>query len=150
MVSPNQACPTAWIIQPEPGEHESRHLQGVQPEVSGKDLNGMSTTVIDIKKVWRAEFRYKNQLGQVVRKKPRKPTVHCLTFDVDAKVVQGHGECMLSFAKRMRLLDVWTPVITLFRTAYDNQTFTGDKAKKLWKEFNRRQFANKKLEKKAN
>jgi len=104
----------------------------------------MSTTVIDIKKVWKAEFRWRNQLGQVVRKKPRKPTVHCLPFDVDARVVQGHGESMLSFAKRMRLLDVWTPVITLFRTAYDNQTFTGDKAKKLWRDWNARQFGKKK------
>ena len=104
----------------------------------------MSTTVIDIKKVWRAEFRYKNQLGQVVRKKPRKPTVHCLPFNVDENVIGGYGESMLSFAKRRKLLDVWTPVITLYRTNYDAQTFTGDKAKKLWRDWNARQFGNKK------
>ena len=115
-------------------------MQGVQPEVSGKDLNGMSTTVIDIKKVWRATFCWHNQLGQVVRKKPRKPTVHGLTFDTDARVINGNGECMLSFAKRKGLLDIWHPVTVLHRTCYDAQTFTGDKAKKLWKEWNARQF----------
>ena len=47
MVSPNQAHPTAWIVQPEPGEHQPRHLQGVQPEVSGKNMKQEISSIQD-------------------------------------------------------------------------------------------------------
>lgn len=99
---------------------------------------------VDLNKVISCRYYYRNQLGMVTRLKPKQPSVNGQVVDPDALVYRGDGESMLSLAKRLGLLDVWTPVVTLHQFSRERVQFTGDRAKALWKEYNAKIFGKRK------
>ncbi len=101
--------------------------------------------IVDLSKVQFASFYYKNQWGNVVRKNPPKYSVHGTVFDPKSKALCfGEPITMLELAKSAKLLDVWKPVCRLQLTANHSLTYTGEKAKSIWKEWGRRIFEKKK------
>lgn len=98
--------------------------------------------VFDMNKVSYAWFFYRNQLGVTLRNRPIKPTVNAVEFaNVIAPWTDAYpGETMLERAKRLQILDCWKPVVRLRMSAADVLEYTGDKAKSIWREWNKRQF----------
>ena len=94
------------------------------------------TTIVDLKKVQYARFGWRSSSGYTRRTKPRRPTVHGQEFDPDARAQAGHGECLLSLARRCGLVDTWTPVIRLQFAANHAVVYQGHRAQSLWKEWN--------------
>jgi len=92
-------------------------------------------TVLDLGKVQYASFFYRNQEGSVFYTKPKAPTVRGQV--VGDEIAHFHplypGETMLERAKRMDILDRWTPVCVLQLTANHYITYTGKKAVSIWK-----------------
>ena len=94
----------------------------------------------DLKKVTHAEFFWRNQLGQKVSRKPRKPSVNGQVFEPDALLYRGHGEGMLSYAKRKGLLDKWTPVVKLYCSMARVIVYEGRRAQSIWREWTAKNY----------
>ena len=94
--------------------------------------------VVDLGKAQWCTFYYKNQYDNVRKRKPTKPTVSgCLVKD---EMHINGKQTMLEYATEHKLLDVWTPICRVVLTANKSLRYTGDKAKSIWKEWNRRIF----------
>jgi len=99
--------------------------------------------VVDLSKVQWARFGYRNQDGDWRDKLPDNPTVHNQFF-TKSEIVFGHeAMTMLDYAMENHLLDIWTAELKLKLTANCCLTYTGDKAKSLWKAYCERQFSKK-------
>ena len=95
--------------------------------------------VCDLNKAQWAHYGYTNQHGQKIPILPIGPTVHGCLFEVDAKHMTE--ECtMLEYATKQHILDRWTPYVKFQFSANHSLTYTGDKAKAVWKEWGRRIF----------
>lgn len=92
--------------------------------------------VVDIKKVQYASFYYKNQAGQKRTILSRYPTVYSVPIQ-EGELAAYHtlypGETLLERAKRLDIIDVWIPVVVLQFAANHSVTYTGKKAKDIWK-----------------
>lgn len=95
--------------------------------------------VVDLGKVQYAKFYYRNQFGQCKRLLPKGPTTGAAPFDPDEMHLNG-VESLVTYAHRTGILDVWVPEIHLQLQANHSLYYTGEKAKSLWKEWNRKQF----------
>jgi hypothetical protein len=91
---------------------------------------------IDYSKVTFATFYYKTRVfGYVRRTLPRQPTLHGQVIQdekVKAEVLARHVE------------DDWIPHLRLSLSANRTLKFTGDEAKKRWKEYNTRIYKQRK------
>lgn len=96
--------------------------------------------VIDLNKVQYCKFYYKNQWGH---ERPLKPkfSVHGIVKDPTDKAFGGGT--LLEMSERLGVKDVWTPHVRFQLTANHSVTYSGEKAKSLYKEFNRRIFKTK-------
>lgn len=101
-------------------------------------------TTVDLRKVQYARFGYFSRSGAFRTKKPRRPTVNGQEFDPDAMLYLGHGESMLSYARRRGLLDEWTCVISLQFAANHCVKFTGKRARGIWREWQSKMFGKRK------
>lgn len=102
-------------------------------------------TVVDLGKVQYASFFWCNQYGIQFYIKPKGPTVRGEL--VGNEMAHYHtdypGETMLERAKRLDILDRWRSVCLLQLTANHRIMYTGNKAKSIWKEWNKRIFNRK-------
>jgi hypothetical protein len=94
--------------------------------------------IVDLKKVQWVELRFRNQLGQLVKQLPPTPTASCfaLTDDLFCPAIPKLNwprESLLARAMRKKIVDKWTPVLTLQLTANHSLTYTGEKALTLYK-----------------
>lgn len=94
--------------------------------------------VIDFKKIQWADYFYVTQCGIARRMLPDGHTVNGLWFN-EHEMAPHHplfpGETLLARAKRLKLLDTWTPVCKLHVTANRTLTYRGEAAKKMWKNY---------------
>jgi len=95
--------------------------------------------VVDLGKVQYAKHYYRNQFGQCVRLLPKGPTSRGMRFEPDEMHLNG-SESLVSYAHRNGILDVWVPEVRFQLQANHSLSYTGEKAKALWKEWNRKQF----------
>lgn len=99
--------------------------------------------VVDLRKVQWAQLKWKNQLGLCVRCKPSYPTVNgdIAWLKPAFPPHKDHpNETLLQRAERLKLLDMWTPVLVLELSANHRLTYSGKKALALWKAWNARIF----------
>jgi len=95
----------------------------------------MPQQTIDLRSVAYASFFWKNQFGERVRCKPRKPTVHCKPIPADT--ICENGETPIQRASRLGILDRWTPVcLYQFRNSH-SMMFTNQKAKDKFATYNK-------------
>jgi len=85
--------------------------------------------VVDLKKVQFARFYYTNNRGVIRNTLPSTPTANNYALT---------GVWELFRAGIIGLIDDWRPEVILKLTANHTLTYTGDKAKSIWKEWNRR------------
>lgn len=92
---------------------------------------------IDLKAVAYISFYYKNREGKVSRTKPRKPTVHGVVVKDEVAPIHPDfpNETMLDRAKRLGIVDVWTPVCMYHMRNNHSLKFTGDEAKRKHKAY---------------
>ena len=98
-----------------------------------------SQLTLDFRAVAYAKFFYKNQFGEVVKHKPRVPTLHT------KKIPEGYAfpmlweypcETNLERVKRLGLLDEFTPHCVLQLRNNHSLSFVGDKAKQMFHAYN--------------
>jgi len=97
-----------------------------------------NTIVVDLNKVQFAKMRYRNQHGDI-SKKAHKHSYRGYPYD-PKEIAYGHSITMEDYAVMRGIKDVWTPICTLQLTANHSLKYTGDKAKSIWREWNRRIF----------
>jgi len=87
--------------------------------------------IVDLNKVQWMRFYYVNQYGQTNNTIINFPTIRSSAIYPE-QLAAHHplypGEAELERAKRLDLLDVWTPVCVLKLTANECLQYTGDKA----------------------
>lgn len=94
---------------------------------------------IDFNKVQWADYWYENQESLRLRVKPHVLTVRGIAIGLLGKAAPHPDyphETMEERARRLNLLDVWTPVLHLIFNANRNLTYKGEQATKLWKRYN--------------
>jgi hypothetical protein len=105
-------------------------------------MRSNNRVVCDLNKAQWARYGYVNQHGDTMPVLPIGPSVHCLVFNPSDKHMIE--ECsMLEYATAHNLLDVWKPFVKFQFSANHSLTYTGDKAKTMWKEWGRRIFNKK-------
>lgn len=105
--------------------------------------------VLDLNKCQWAKFHWVNQYGGICFTLINKPTNTVRGQEVSVhRPAMWHpdypNESELERADRLNLLDIWTPVCTFQLAANHNVTYTGDKAKVMWKAWNEKIFNQKK------
>ena len=104
-------------------------------------------TILELSKVQHGILYYVNQEGLVSNYLFKTPSVRGRTVS-DAEMAYPHpdypGETTLARAKRLNVLDVWTPVCKFQLTANHNIEFTGDKALTMYDAWCARIFGKKK------
>jgi hypothetical protein len=91
--------------------------------------------LVDLNKVQWARFGFVNQYGQWRDEIPKLTSIRCEPVYPDKPAhyhVQYPGETESQRAKRLGLLDVWNPQLTLKLTANEHLIYTGQKALTLW------------------
>lgn len=100
--------------------------------------------VLDLNKVQFASFWYQNQEGLIVHTKPRGPTVRGMA--VGDEYAFPHcdypNETMLERARRMDLLDVWTPWVKFDIAANRCVRYCGKKAISMWTTYRAKIYGN--------
>lgn len=102
--------------------------------------------VVDLNKCSYAELMWVcHSFGQTYKRHecPSQPTVHGHEFETSA-VRDISGETLLTYAKRRKLLDTWTPELTLQLSNSHSLVFTGVKAQSLWAMWRAKQFGKQK------
>ena len=97
----------------------------------------------DLGKVQWALYGYQNQHGQVVSRKPKTHTVRGQLF-VETDLHLSGTMTMLEFAQKFGHLDFWTHRLKLIFASNHCLVLFGERAKTLWREYNRRQYSYKK------
>jgi hypothetical protein len=101
-------------------------------------------TVIDINKVAYAWFYYVNQWGHTYR----KPIVSVHGIEIqepDGYALYHHDyplETNLERAKRLDILDTWTPIVWFKFTTTRKIAFSGDRALSLWATYRAKIFGS--------
>lgn len=112
----------------------------------------MSMT-IDIKKARYASFGFVNQEGNISSHQHKMPTVNGSTFmENDYAYPLDHNypnETRIERARRLDILDRWTPIVIFIFTKYDRVEFRGERAKSLWQAYNAFMFSKQKGKKKC-
>lgn len=94
---------------------------------------------INYSKVQWAEYYYVNQFGEQARTKLRTPSVHGAPLENPNAYAMAHPsypfETIIERARRLEILDVWTPCCSLIINANKSLHFKGDKATKVWKSY---------------
>lgn len=101
--------------------------------------------VVDLDKCCYCIFGYRNQWGDTVSVAP-KYSVRGTVFNPDAPsfaLESKTNETMLEKAKRLNILDIWTPVFKCRLSAADVLEFSGPKAVALNKAWNAKIFKKK-------
>lgn len=99
--------------------------------------------IVDLNKVQWASLHYKNDKGNILGGKPPRNTVHGIAFDDTAFAyphVEYPLETCLERAKRLEILDVWTPVLVLQVQCNRTIRYTGPKAISVWKAWRAKVF----------
>jgi hypothetical protein len=101
-------------------------------------------TLLDLSKVAYANFYYRNQHSSIfTRTLPKRPTANGSPFNPDDYAYYHSDypqETLLERAKRLEILDRWTPVCKLQLSNGHTLEYTGDKAKAIWSEWRKRIF----------
>lgn len=122
--------------------HDSPSSVGLERKVIS-----MGRTVVDLNKVQYARFFYENQHGDYSPIK-LKHSVHGVCYSPQAIAFNpfmcSFEETMEDRAVRLRLKDMWRPVLLLQFAANHCVRYTGPRAVSIWKEWNKRQFKRKK------
>ena len=103
--------------------------------------------VVDLNKVAYAWLYWKNQRGDIRETKPSSATVHNTLLKPEFAWPLLHEypkETALERARRLDLLDSWTPHLRLRLSAADTLEFTGPKAISIWETWCAKQFGKKK------
>ena len=98
--------------------------------------------VVDLNKCQWAEFYYRNQWNDVLRLKPKEPTMQ--GAEVKDEMHFNGKQTMLEFATEKNLVDVWIPECKVTVTANKTLVYIGKKAESIWREWNRRIFKREK------
>lgn len=106
------------------------------------NIRSDNNCVCDLNKAQWATLYYKNQYGNVHKTKPKVETVHGSAIPDGLHITEKIP--MIDYAKKYNLLDIWTPICRVIMTANKSLSYTGDKAKSIWREWNRRIFTKKK------
>ena len=109
----------------------------------------MSTQlVIDFKAVAYARFYYLSQDGLLRHFKPSTYSVHGTLIESGVYAIpllpEYPHETQLERARRLGILDVWSPHCSLYLRNNHSLRFTGSKAVKVWKQYNAHIFGGKK------
>ena len=99
--------------------------------------------VCDLRKAQWCEYGYVNQHGDVLTLKPKGPSNHGKVFNPDEQHFSYPGTLM-EYATKYKLLDVWTPLLHVIYASNHKLVFKGDRAKSIWREWNKMQFNKKK------
>lgn len=105
--------------------------------------------VVDLSKCQWARFYYRNQFGQTRNTLPYSAifTVSGIEHHNDEKAFwhpDFKDEKLLVRAKRLGILDIWTPELYLKLTANAGLIYTGDKAVSMWEAWKARIFKKEK------
>lgn len=103
--------------------------------------------VVDLAKVQWANYYYRNQHGETRPIKPYDPTVYGQKVSHTERAMWHPDypqELAIDRAKRLGLIDVWTPELKLKLTASEYLIYTGAKASSIYKEWNARIFGKRK------
>ena len=105
--------------------------------------------VCDLNKVSYAKHCYESQHQQTYRTKPRMPTVFGEGIPEGFhKEIPGrketYAETNIEAARRLGILDVWTPVTRLQFANCHAIEYTGEKAQSIWKAWNEKIFSKQK------
>ncbi len=90
--------------------------------------------VVDFKAVSHARFYYKNQFGEVIRCKPKAPSVHAATQTNPDRI---------ALATRLGITDRWTAQCILQLRNNHSLSFVGNKAKEMFKAYNAHIYGDK-------
>ena len=98
--------------------------------------------VCNLNKVNYARYFYRSQFGQERPTLPKYPTAHGTKLEGNfAKVSPDDPiETAEEAARRLRVLDIWTPICVLQFSSTHAIEYSGAKAKSIWKEYCRRIF----------
>ena len=101
--------------------------------------------VCDLNKVSYAKHYYENQHGQTYRTRPTSHTSRGEAIPEGFhKAIPGrketYAETNLEAARRLGILDVWTPVTRLQFANCHAIEYTGEKAQSIWKAWNEKIF----------
>lgn len=103
-------------------------------------------TVVNLHKVQFADFYYRNQWLEI-SSKAHSNSVHCYPYNPESQAfIVGYPstgfttETMEQLALRLRIKDIWTPELRLQLGANHSLTYTGEKAKSIWKAWCELQF----------
>ena len=102
--------------------------------------------LIDLNKVQWASLIYRNQEGITRSEKPKHPSAHGTTFDADAYAYPHHDypkETMIERARRLDILDVWTPILIIQLSSNHSLRYSGKQALSLWKAWQGKIFGTK-------
>lgn len=102
-----------------------------------KTLAGVKT-LLNLRKVAYVELWFVNQTGTRISENPTQPTVGGMPIPAGVYAMplcEYPSETMLERARRLEILDRWTPVARFHYTKYDSVTFQGEKALKLHRAF---------------
>lgn len=100
---------------------------------------------VDFRKVSWAEKYYVNHEGVRRRIKPAQPTVHGIDVDWSEQAASHPDfphETMLERARRLDLLDIWTPVCKLVVAANRQLYYFGEDAHRIYKAYNAHIYGN--------
>lgn len=95
--------------------------------------------IVDLNKVQWARFGYRNQYGDWKNTQPALPTHRGITIDIQAVHIVDKRP-MLQWAEDHRMVDIWEPELYLKLQANERLCYTGNKAKSIWQEWNKRIF----------
>ena len=103
--------------------------------------------ILDLNKVQYARFFYRNQYGHTTNTLPDKPSVRGMVFDPDAirltATTRESKETLITYAHRMKLLDVWVPIVQFQVQANHRVEYSSDKAVAMYKAWNQKIFKKK-------
>lgn len=105
-------------------------------------------TTIDISKASFASFGYVNKEGCIKVQMPTCYTVHGVPISNDAwaypLMKDFPFESPRERARRLDILDTWTPIVIFHFNSRQTVTYKGDKAESLWRAWNAKVFGKKK------
>lgn len=118
-------------------------------------MNSLSTishpnqhTTFSLSSVAYASFYWRNREDNIhCRTEPKYYSANGVIFNAKefAPLVDGYeGETLLERARRLGILDSWTPVVKFTLKNGHRLIFEGERAKSLWKAWNAKVFSTKK------
>lgn len=104
-------------------------------------------TTIDLNKAISVTLWYENQCGDTKFSKPSTYSTNGISFE-PSDYAYSHPEFLqetcLERARRLNILDIWTPKIKVTFSASRSSRFSGDRALRIWEKWNAKIFGKKK------